>query len=127
MVGAECADFLREHNRASTIVELLPDIAMDLYLGLREHLLERISSVGKITNAKVKRIFDDGVVYEKDGEEVETRGFDNVILALGSKSYNPLEEELKGIVKEVYVIGDAKKASKAYAATNAAAELASRI
>ncbi len=127
LVGAELADFLREHNRTSTIVDMLPDIAMDLYLGAREHLMNRLAAVPRICSAKIVKIYADGIDYEQDGAIHQLRGFDNVILALGSRSYNPLEEQLTGLVPEVYVIGDAKKAGKTNAATTAAAELANRI
>ena len=127
LVGAECADFLREHNRSSVIVDQLPDIALDLYLGAREHLMNRLSGVQRICNARITKIYEDGIDYEIDGKPETIRGFDNVILALGSRSYNPLEEKIKDLVKEVYVIGDAKKAGRTNNATNDAAELANRI
>jgi len=127
LVGAECADFLREHNRSSVIVDQLPDIALDLYLGAREHLMNRLSDVKRICNAKITKIYEDGIDYEKDGSVETLRGFDNVILALGAASYNPLEEKIKDLVKEVYVIGDAKKAGRTNNATSEAAELANRI
>ncbi|MBR4162371.1 MAG: FAD-dependent oxidoreductase [Solobacterium sp.] len=127
LVGAECADFLREHNRSSVIVDQLPDIALDLYLGAREHLMNRLSDVKRICNAKITKIYEDGIDYEKDGSVETLRGFDNVILALGAASYNPLEEKIEDFVKEVYVIGDAKKAGRTNNATSEAAELANRI
>jgi hypothetical protein len=37
-------------------------------------------------------------------------------LAIGTKSYNPLEEELKGLCKSLVVIGDAIKPRKRWAA-----------
>ncbi len=46
---------------------------------------------------------------------------------MGSKSYNPLEEELKGTVKELYVIGDAKAVGQANKATEEAAAVAFRL
>ena len=127
LVGAECADFLREHNRTSVIVDQLPDIALDLYLGAREHLMSRLADVKRICNAKITKIYEDGIDYEIDGCKETLRGFDNVILALGAASYNPLEEKIKDLVKEVYVIGDAKKAGRTNNATTEAAELANRI
>ena len=54
-------------------------------------------------------------------------GFDSIIIAMGSKSYNPLEEEVKDLVPEVYVIGDAKKAGEANKATEEAATVAFKI
>ena len=50
-----------------------------------------------------------------------------MVLALGTRSHNPLEDELKGIVEEIHVIGDAKKAGKVYAATHEAVEVAMSI
>ena len=54
-------------------------------------------------------------------------GFDSVILAIGSRSYNPLLETAEKICKEVYSVGDAKKASDAkigiYEATKIAMEI----
>ena len=127
LVGAECADFLREHNRAATIIEQLPDIAMDIFLGAREHLMNRLANTPRIVNAKITKIDEDGVDYELNGETKTARGFDNVILALGYKAYNPLEEIAKEVTGQVYVIGDAVKAGKANTATSQAAELANRI
>ena len=54
-------------------------------------------------------------------------GYDSIIIAMGAKAYNPLEEELKGIVPEVHVIGDAKEAGQANKATEEAAAVAFRI
>ena len=34
------------------------------------------------------------------------------MLAIGSRSYNPLEEKLQGVVAKVVVAGDAEKAGK---------------
>lgn len=127
LVGAECADFLREHYKGATIIDQLPDIALDLYLGAREHLMDRLSATPRILNAKITKVYDDGVDYEVNGEAKSARGFTDVVLALGSKAYNPLEDAAKALVKEVYVIGDAMKAGKANAATTQAAELANRI
>lgn len=62
--------------------------------------------------AKVSEFFTDGVSYAlADGTEGELRGFDNIILAMGSRSYNPLEETVKEFVPEVIVIGEAVKSS----------------
>ena len=36
-------------------------------------------------------------------------GFDSIVIAMTFKSYNPLENELKDVCEEVYVVGDATK------------------
>lgn len=70
-------------------------------------------------NATVKKFNEDGVVYEKGGEEITIGGFDAIVLAMGVKPYNPLEEAAKAVCEEVYVIGDAKEAGPANKATEA--------
>ena len=117
------------HNRKSTIIEMLPEIATDALLGVREHLLKRIEKAGTnlILNAKIKEFLDDGVIYEQNGEEKKATGFDDIILALGVESVNTLEKELEGLVPEIYVIGDAKQVGHANDATEAAIEVAHKL
>lgn len=129
MSGAETADFLGEHNHAVTIVDMLPEIAQDVESGVRVFLMERLEKhhTRMITKAKVKRFYADGVLVSQDGAEKELRGFDTVVLSLGVKSYNPLEEKLRSKVKELYVIGDAKEAGKANQATEEGLAIALKI
>ena len=48
-----------------------------------------------VPGAKVTEFFKDGVNYElADGTKGELRGFDSIVLAMGSRSYNPLNEEV---------------------------------
>lgn len=119
MSGVETADFLSEHFRACTVVEMRPDIALDEQYTPRVFLMKRLEEkkVQAITNAKITRFYDDGIDYEQNGEAHSARDFDNVILAMGMKAYNPLEELAKQYAKEVYVIGDAKQAGPANQAT----------
>ena len=126
MVGAETADFLREHNRTSTIIDMRPDIAMDTFLGVRSHLINRLNDAGTqyLMNAKIIAFTKDGVTYEQDGMAKTIGGFDNIILALGVKSNNVLEEKIRSFVDEVYVIGDAVKPGQANAATEAGIKVA---
>ncbi len=48
-------------------------------------------------------------IQHKDGTEEWLKGFDYIVLGLGSRKYDPLSEELKAFVPEVHVIGDAIK------------------
>ena len=129
MVGVETADFLGEHHHNVTIVEMLPEIAKDEQDAVKYFLLERLNKYGvkAVTGATVKEFLDDGVVFEKDGKEERLTGFDTIVLAMGAKAYNPLEEKIKGKVPEVYVVGDAVKARKALEAIEEAARVAIKI
>ena len=122
MTGVETADFLAEHNKAVTIVEMRPDIALDEASAPRFFLIPRLKEHGVdwIVNAKVKKILPDGAVYEQNGAEYTLSGYDTIVLALGVKPCNPLEETVRSMGREVYVIGDAAKPAPANKATEAA-------
>lgn len=111
MTGVETADFLTEHNRTVTIIDMLPDIAQDEAIIPKAFLKERLRDrpITKIMNAKIKSLTEDGVVYEQDGEEKSADGFDTIVLALGVKPCNALESQLEGKAEKIIVIGDAKK------------------
>ena len=122
MTGVETADFLAEHNKAVTIVEMRPDIALDEASAPRFFLIPRLKEHGVewIVNATVKEILPDGVVYEQGGSEYTLSGYDTIVLALGVRPNNPLEEAVRALGKEVYVIGDAAAPAPANKATEAA-------
>jgi pyruvate/2-oxoglutarate dehydrogenase complex dihydrolipoamide dehydrogenase (E3) component len=129
MVGVETADFLGEHAHRVTIVEMLPEVARDEEAAVKFFLFERLNKYGVkfVTNATVKEFLTDGVLVDIEGKEEKLTGFDNIVLAMGVKSYNPLEEKIKGKVPEIYVIGDAVKPRKALEAIEEGARVAVRI
>jgi 2,4-dienoyl-CoA reductase-like NADH-dependent reductase (Old Yellow Enzyme family)/thioredoxin reductase len=122
MVGCEVADFLAERGdnivvgrRAVTIVTRQRDVALDMLPEPRQLLLERLreKDVRFITRATTKEILDDGVILDKDGEEVCISGIDSIILARGAKSLDELSGKIQDEVAEVYVIGDSKTPRRA--------------
>ncbi len=129
LVGTETADFLGDYGRDVTIVEMRDTIGADVNEMVKITLMPRLKSYGTqcITNAVIQEFLSDGIVYKQDGELKELRGFDSVVLALGAKEYNPLEEKAKSFVKEVYTIGDAEKAGKVITATHEATKIAMQI
>lgn len=133
LIGAETADYLAEQGREVTIIEMNPEIASDLDPYGKPMLLKELSvhGVSLLKNAAIQEFLRDGVIYKdttKEDAELQTQaGFDSVVLALGTRNYNPFADALNEIVNEVYVIGDAKKAGKVYAATHEAAEVAMSI
>jgi len=96
LVGCETADYIAERGdflwnprREVTILEMLPDIAMDAIAGPRSFLIKRLreDDVKWITSATVKEVVDDGVIYEIDGREESIHGIDTIILAVGAKPW----------------------------------------
>lgn len=129
LIGAETADFLAEQRRDVTMIEMKHMIAEDIPAHTRPVLMQLLAEkkVAIYTDAVIKEFFKDGVEYERDGETKSLRGFDTVVLAMGTKAYNPLEEEARSLCSEVYVIGDASKAGNVYAATHDAMEVAVKL
>lgn len=130
MVGCETAAFLGEQNHEVTVIEFRDTVGADVIHEHRVYLMKDFEEygIGQITGAKVCRFFEDGVEYETaDGEHHETRGYDSVVLSMGYRNYNPLEEQVKAIVPDTYVIGDAIRARRALDATKEAYDVASQI
>jgi len=129
MIGSETADFLGEHLHRVTIVEMLPEIAMDVPLPIRYFLLERLKAYGVQieTGMTVKEFLPDGVIGEKNGQPMRLTGFNTIVLAMGGRSVNPLKEKLNGKVRELYVIGDASTPRKAIDAIEEGARIGVKI
>ena len=133
LIGAGTAAFLAEQGREVTVIEMKPEIAADLDPYAKPMLLRELKDhdVTLLTNAAIQEFLTDGVTYSDLTEESGTvrtlKGFDSVVLALGTRNYNPFGQEFQELADEVYVIGDAKKAGKVYAATHEAVDVAMRI
>ena len=120
MVGCEVADFLGELGHEVSVIELRDQLGPDVIPEHRKFLMKDFEAykVQGVTGAKVAQFFTDGVSYTlADGTEGRLEGFDNVVLAMGYRNNDTISEEIKKIVAETYVIGDAVKARKALDAT----------
>ncbi|HEY5575421.1 MAG TPA: FAD-dependent oxidoreductase [Clostridiaceae bacterium] len=124
MVGAETAAFLGEQHHDVTVVEMRDAVAPDVMSEHRIFLMKDFAEYGikSVTGAAVAEFFEGGVSYKDvaTGEIYRLDGFDSVVLAMGARNYDPISEEVKKIVPETYVIGDATKARKALDATKEA-------
>jgi pyruvate/2-oxoglutarate dehydrogenase complex dihydrolipoamide dehydrogenase (E3) component len=129
MVGSETAEYLADHHRDVTVVEMLDAIAADMPRVPRAYLLHRLAQYGVeiVTGAKAEAITDHGIVVSVDGQQRLLPGFTNVVLATGSAPTNHLVEALKGEVDELYVVGDARQVARIADATAQAAEAALRV
>lgn len=129
LVGCETADFLASKGKKVTIVEMLKYTAQDIGPAARFFLRKRLreKNVTILTLTKVKSIGDDGVTVETSTGEQKLGAFDTIVMAVGATPVNVLAEQVKGIVPEVYVIGDAVKPGKILAAVERAAEVALKL
>ena len=99
---------------------MMPQLMTNVCLPNRNVLMDSLhrSGVKSYVNAKVLEVTDHDVKiqYTTDGREEWLRGFDHIVVGMGSRNYDPFSEELKKFVPEVRVIGDAVRtglASKA--------------
>jgi len=129
MVGAETAEYLADHHRDVTIIEMLETVAGDMPSVPRAYLLHRLNQFGVriVTGAQAEEITDEGVLINIGGQRQLLRGFSNVVLATGSRPENELAAELEGMIHELYVVGDARQVARISDATSQAAEAALAI
>ncbi len=144
MVGAETAEFLAEQGHKVSVIEMRDEIGPDVIHEHRVFLMKAFEEyhIEQITSAAVCEIFSDGVNYknaaDKSDETIyEARGFDTVVLSMGfSSRYTHREgqdvvydfaNELKEIVPEVHVVGDAVRARRALEATREAYDAAMQL
>ncbi len=129
MVGCEIADYLGEHKYEVALVEMMPVIAKDVPRQIRPFLMQRLEEhkVDIHTDSRVLRFTSDGVVIENNGRSEIMTGYDSIILAMGSRSYNTLESGLTGKVDRLFVIGDANMPGQAIDAIAAGAKAALAI
>lgn len=120
LVGSEIAEFLAEKGKQVTVVERLSSSAGEMDVINRTILLQKLNKYGvKIhLNANVKEITATKVIItDSTGKEIELEA-DTVINATGFDPNNDPFFKLKDIVKDVHIIGDAKKPSNIHDAVH---------
>lgn len=108
-VGCETAVYLAEQGKKVTIVEMLEELAVDMEPITRFDLLTEVlpkAGIKALTKITITQISDDGVTAVDRWGKKSFIDADNVIVAVGTKALETLEEKIKDIVPEVYVIGD---------------------
>lgn len=112
MVGCEAAEYLAERGHEVAIIEMKDVIAADVVQENRKFMFANFArnQVQLQPGAKVGQFYTDGVDYTMaDGTAGSLRGFDSVVLAMGTRKYDPLSEAVAGAASQVIVIGEALK------------------
>lgn len=107
--GCETADFLASLGRRVTVVEMLPVVAREVVAEQRHYLMERLQAGGVqlLVSARATEYRDRKLVVEGPDGVAELKA-DTVVLAVGSRSDRQLVDQLRGVVQDVRVIGDAE-------------------
>jgi 2-enoate reductase len=112
--GCETALWLAQRGKKVTIVEMLPQLNLDIHRSNKAMLLDLLSNagVGVLTGVKIISI-DDRLVrgMNENRNEVKVE-CDSVVLAVGLRPSNSLYRKLLEEAKEVYGIGDCMKPRK---------------
>jgi len=129
LVGLESAEYILAQNGEATVVEMKDKAGEGLNESVQYFIFKNLKegNVDVLTNTKVERFTKEGAICTTPSGEVNLSGYDMVILALGSRAYNPFEEGLKGKVKSLHLIGDAVKSRRIVDAVEEAARLAIQL
>lgn len=131
MVGCEAAEYLAERGHQVAVIEMKDVIAADVTPENRRYMFENFEENHVLLRpgAKVTQFYTDGVDYAlADGSTGSLRGYDNIVLAMGSRSNTALKDTAEKVAGQVLVIGEAAKApGNAVLATGDALEAALKI
>ena len=115
LVGCETALMLVKQGKKVTVVEAMDDILCSgapLCHANSEMLVDLLHfyKVGICTVTKAVRATNEGLVIEKNGVE-ETIVADSVIVSVGYNANQTFFNEVRRVVPEAYLLGDARKVS----------------
>ncbi len=113
-IGCETAEFLFEKGKGVTVVEMLPQLAMDMGFRDRVRMLNRISSmtINFITGATCSEIRPEETIVVSEENKKRSIQSDTVILAVGSKPNNSLYLSLRAAGFEPHLAGDCWRIGK---------------
>lgn len=118
--GCELAREMLKHGREITIVDDHKKIGWDVGSSDKFHIKSEFKKASNVTLkmlSKVKKIEPDGAVIVNE-EGIEEKIFaKSVIIALGFEKNMELGESLKGVVDEVYMVGDCAEPARMADAT----------
>lgn len=128
LVGCETGLFLAaEAGKKVTILEMLPDVALEEMYLTRDALVDRLREhTTLVTSARCTGITPTGVSYEKDGQQ-DTILCDTVVLSAGMRPRQDLAEQFCACAPFFVSIGDCAKAANVRNATRTAYDAAVRL
>jgi pyruvate/2-oxoglutarate dehydrogenase complex dihydrolipoamide dehydrogenase (E3) component len=121
-IGIETAHLLHEQGLDVTVVEMLGDILMKEEPLTRATIMPVIlgSDMQILTDHRIEKVSEHAVtVTDLHTQEAKDLPFDTMVMALGTKPYNPLESAAREAFSDVRVIGDAQATANIAEATKA--------
>ncbi len=129
MAGVETADLLAQQGKKVIVVEMTNQVAagMDVnhWFYVKRRLRER--AVDILTNTLVEEVTEKAVALRVGEEKKTLGGIGAIVLAMGARPKNELVGQLKGVVSEVPVIGDAREVRNALEAILEGVKIGAKI
>jgi 2,4-dienoyl-CoA reductase-like NADH-dependent reductase (Old Yellow Enzyme family)/thioredoxin reductase len=123
-VGCETAEFLIEQGKKVAIVEILPQLAFELFAPYAYQTVQRLKErkVELYTGVKGEEMTDKGMkIISELGKEIFITA-DDIVIAVGSESDRRFSKVLEGRIPRIYEAGDCLKPSRIYEAISQGAE-----
>lgn len=114
MVGLETAELLGMQGKKVRVLEMLPEVGVDMEPFSKIFVLERFEELGVevVTNCRVNGIIDGKVEAMSNNWRQHSYPADTVVIAIGSRANDGLCESLTALEAKVHVIGDCKEPSR---------------
>ncbi len=128
LIGVDIATALIPFNNQVTIVKRTTDFGEDMEMIAKILSLKMMKENGTIfsDHTHIKKVSGKTVYAERNGKDIQFDDIDIIVVSVGMKSFNPLENDLRNNIS-VHVIGDAKKTGNAEDAIKGAFETAKKI
>jgi len=123
-VGCETAEFLSEKGKRVTIVEILPQLASELFFPYAYQTVQRLKEreVEIYAGVKAEEITDRGMeIIDEQGNRISLEA-DDVVIATGSVADKSISKALDGMGLRLYEVGDCRVPSRIYEAIYQGAE-----
>ena len=129
MTGLETAELLCEQGNEVTVVEMAQTIAPGIYHQHTDDIIPKLKCYGTrfFSGCCLTKIEKDSITLKQKEDTIKTIPVDFVVLSLGVKSRNEMEQELKKTFERVYTIGDAKEIGRIAGAVHSSYKAASEI
>ncbi len=107
-IGCETAEYLAKQGKKVSIIEMTDTLAGNTGKTDQTILLGHLKGykVQLLTECKVEKITQNGVVYKTKSGNKKTVDGDTVVFAVGGRPETSLYDALKDEIKEIYNIGD---------------------
>ena len=126
--ATDTAEHLASQGKLVSIITEREDVVPGMGFTSRNYLIKRFfrKNVRIFSNAKVKRIADEGIILEKAGITFLLDA-DTILVSVGASPRRDLAKSLKGKVPEIYRVGDCDKIGNAMTAIASAYDVAMKI